>query len=119
MTSSRRRISLTVLFRQATAGVLSGALLLVSLPPATAFGAAGVGAVWANEGGDKVTQDELRATTNAAGVVNSVWDGTRVKLFGAKNEVVNFNLILEAPSGASSVRVAFDTLTGPNGRTIT
>jgi hypothetical protein len=62
-------------------------------------------AVWANNGEDKVTRDELRATqspnSSTNGVINSKWDGTSdgeldIQLFGARNEVVSFNLILEA-----------------------
>ncbi len=68
-------------------------------------------AVWANNGGDKVTQDELRASNNLAGVYNSVWDGETVRVFGARNEVVAFNLILEAPLDlATGVTVSFDEL---------
>ncbi|MEK7672879.1 MAG: glycoside hydrolase domain-containing protein [Patescibacteria group bacterium] len=71
--------------------------------------------VWANEGGDKVTQDELRADKNATAVKNSVWDGAGINIFAAKNEVVNFNLIIEAPDQKlSNLAVKFDTLTGPN-----
>ncbi len=55
-----------------------------------------IAAVWANDGGDKVTQDELRAS-NGTSVTNSLWDGSTISLFGAMNEVVNFNMILEAP----------------------
>jgi hypothetical protein len=73
-------------------------------------------AVWANEGGDKVTQDELRATGHATAVVNSVWDGTCIRTFGAKNEVVSFNVVLEAAtSKASKVSVSLGDLTGPGG----
>ena len=76
-------------------------------------------AVWANEGGDKVTQDELRATTNAGAVMNSVWDGHCIKTFGAKNEVVSFNVVLEAAtSKAASVSVSLGPLTGPGGAVI-
>ena len=78
-------------------------------------------AVWANDGGDKVTQDEVRATTNpsAANVINSVWNGQTVHVFGAKNEVVAFDLILEAAKkAASNVKVSMSTLTGPGGATI-
>lgn len=75
-------------------------------------------AVWANDGGDKVTPDELRAskrTENLTGtVVNRVWDGTGVNLFGARNETVSFNLVIEAKgTPASNVTVTLDTLTGP------
>jgi hypothetical protein len=73
-------------------------------------------AVWANEGGDKVTQDELRATAGAAAVANSVWDGKCIKPFGARNEVVSFNVVLEAAtSKASKVAVSLSDLTGPGG----
>jgi hypothetical protein len=77
-------------------------------------------AVWANDGGDKVTRDEKRvASRGPASVINTVWDGTKIKLFGAKNEVVNFNLVIEAATkAASGVSVKFDTLTGPGGAVI-
>jgi len=68
-------------------------------------------AVWANTGEDKVTRDELRATANPTAVKNSVWDGTKVKLFGARNEVVAFNLVLEAAKeDATGVSVLFDSV---------
>src|SRR5688500_7767120 len=96
---------------------ISLALLLPSwLGPPRAHAA--VAAVWANEGGDKVTQDDLRASSTPTSVHNPVWDGTTIRMFGARNEVVNFNLVLEAPGGASGVSVGFNTLTGPNGKQI-
>src|SRR6476646_441917 len=84
---------------------------------------ANISGVWANEGGDKVTRDELRATNhteNLTGkVINRAWDGTTVLLSGARNEVVSFNLVLEAAhAAAENVTVSFDTLTGPNGAVI-
>ena len=76
--------------------------------------------IWANEGGDKVTRDELRATSNPNAVPNSVWDGTTISLFGAHNEVVAFNLVLEAPTtDATDVNVSLISLTGPGGASIT
>jgi len=75
---------------------------------------------WANEGGDKVTRDELRATSNPNAVHNSVWDGTTISLSGARNEVVSFNLVLEAPTtGAADVNVSLTSLAGPGGASIT
>jgi len=75
--------------------------------------------VWANEGGDKVTRDELRATDNSEAVINSVWDGAEIFLFGARNEVVSFNLVLEAPSAAAAeVTVEIAGLSGPDGAKI-
>jgi hypothetical protein len=76
--------------------------------------------VWANEGGDKVTQDELRASSDPNAVLNGVWDGTGISLFGAKNEVVAFNLVLESPeTDATAVTVSLTELTGPDGASIT
>jgi hypothetical protein len=76
--------------------------------------------VWANEGGDKVTRDELRATDDLNAVLNSVWNGTGISLFGARNEVVAFNLVLEAPTAsATNVSVSLTSLTGPGGAAIT
>ncbi len=81
--------------------------------------ATSITAVWANEGGDKVTQDELRATGHASVVVDSVWDGHCIKTFGAKNEVVSFDVILEAAtSKAAMVSVSLSDLTGPGGTVI-
>lgn len=73
-------------------------------------------AVWANEGGDKVMQGELRATGHASAVVNSVWDGHCIRTFGAQNEIVSFDVILEAATAkAAGVRVSLGDLTGPGG----
>jgi hypothetical protein len=82
-------------------------------------GTTSITAVWANEGGDKVTQDELRATGHPSAVKSSVWDGHCIKTFGAKNEVVSFNLILEAKtSKAAKVTVSLGDLKGPGGTVI-
>src|SRR4051812_30615892 len=52
-----------------------------------------ISSAWANEGGDKVTRDELRvAKKGPESVYNSVWRGSKIVLFGAQNEVVSFNL---------------------------
>jgi hypothetical protein len=79
-------------------------------------GTTSITAVWANEGGDKVTEDELRATGHASAVTDSVWNGHCITTFGAKNEVVSFNVILEAAtSKANGVSVSLSNLTGPGG----
>ena len=79
---------------------------------------AAVSRVWANNGEDKVTRDELRAYSGSD-VTNSVWNGSRISLFGAGNEVISFNLVLEAAGAAArDVSVSFDTLTGPGGALI-
>jgi hypothetical protein len=71
--------------------------------------------IWANEGGDKVAREEMRATANSSAVINSVWNGTSINLFAARNEVVAAYLVLEAPSGAQNVSVTLPELNGPGG----
>ena len=96
---------------------LLGLCTLVGLLPASTSNITGI---WANEGGDKVTQDELRVSLHrenrTGSVLNRAWNGQTITLSGAQNEVVSFNLVLEAATApASPVTVSFDTLTGPNG----
>jgi hypothetical protein len=75
--------------------------------------------IWANDGSDKVTKEDLRCFKDASKVINTVWDGSKIKIFGAKNEVVSFNLVIEAPSvSADGVTVTFNRLGGPNGSEI-
>jgi len=79
---------------------------------------ASLSAIWANDGCDKVTKDELRAT-NGINVKSSVWDGSKISIFGAKNEIVSFNVILEsAKNDVSGVRIEFDRLVGPDNSVI-
>ena len=90
----------------------------VSAPPAANRSGApkGISAVWVNEGGDKVTRDELRTVTKHRPVQSSIWDGAKIRMFGARNEVVTFNLVLEAESGsAGPIEISFDRLVGPDG----
>jgi hypothetical protein len=102
-----------------TVGASNITNIVVSCIGSTGASGSHVTAIWANDGEDKVTQDELRATTNSAAVRNSVWDGTTVKQFGARNEVVSFNLILEAGnSAATNVAVSLSNLSGPSGSII-
>jgi len=76
--------------------------------------------VWVNDGGNKITQDELRAFIDSTSVINSVWDGTEVSLFGARNEVLSFNLVIEAPSSdIVDVDIRLTSLEGPDGSAIT
>ncbi len=75
--------------------------------------------VWANNGEDKVTADELRASQSPGATLNSVWDGTQVSIFGARNEAVAFNLILESPAqNAKNVDIRLSALTNQNGVSI-
>jgi hypothetical protein len=54
---------------------------------------AGVTSIWAVNDGEKVEKDDLHNPNKSS---NSAWDGTTVKLFAARNEVVCFQLIVEA-----------------------
>ncbi len=104
-----------------TAAMTRFALLtFLSVISLAAPASAAISAVWANEGGDKVTQGELRVgVPNGRPVISRAWDGTTISIFGARNEVVSFNLVLEAATqAATGVHVSFDTLTGPGGAVI-
>lgn len=101
-----------------TRGVVSENIYRALVPSEIAEGESHL-VVWANEGGEKITKDELRASKNSASVNNSVWDGDDVKIFGAKNEVLNFQLILESPGEAvRDIEVNFNGLLGPEGDVI-
>ncbi len=68
-------------------------------------------AVWANDGGDKVWLEETPSLQSAGQVLNAVWDGQRIHLFGARNEVVSVALLLETGrKSANAVEVEFSDL---------
>lgn len=87
-------------------------------PPPLPSGTSQLTAVWANNGEDKVCLSDTRAS-NGQNVINSVWNGTRVKLFGAKNETIGCALVLESKvSTVSNIEVIFTALSGPGATTI-
>jgi len=51
------------------------------------------GSVWAVHDGEKVEKDDLQ---NPYKTRNSAWDGGTIKLFAGRNEVVAFQVIVEA-----------------------
>ncbi len=68
--------------------------------------------IWAVDDGEKIFQDDLSNPLKAGGGDNSVWDGSKVSLFAARNEIVAFQLILEADvTGANDVNVTISDLT--------
>jgi hypothetical protein len=92
---------------------ICAALVLVSVcvviglctPPAQA---AGIASVWAINDGEKVKRDDLAHPEREK---NSVWDGRRVGIFGARNEIVAFQVMLQAGAeGARTVDVALSEL---------
>jgi hypothetical protein len=92
------------------------ACLFVCLCLAAEAGWAGVNAVWAVNDGEKVKRDDL---VNSNKPVNSAWDGSRIHLLGARNEMVAFQLIVEADvQGIGSLSVSLPELVGPGGQGI-
>jgi hypothetical protein len=56
-----------------------------------------VEAIWAVNDGEKVEKDDL---ANSSKRSNSVWDGRKIRLFAARNEVIAFQVVVEAGSTA-------------------
>jgi hypothetical protein len=69
--------------------MLAAALLL----PGLATAQAGVAHVWAVNDGEKVERDDRSSRLREG---NSAWDGQRVRLFGGRNEIVAFQVIVDA-----------------------
>jgi hypothetical protein len=70
----------------------------------------GVTGVWAVDEGEKVKKDDLEHWAKAD-PRNKVWDGERISLFGGRNEIIGFQLIVEAHgSGAHDVVVRLDSI---------
>src|SRR5437763_16938421 len=82
--------------------MISSTLLLL---PFNSF-ASNISAVWANDGGDKVTKDELRATLNKQNltgkVINRTWNAQTITLSGARTKILSFNLTLKSPRQTST-----------------
>jgi hypothetical protein len=77
---------------------------------AIGFGTASadVKAVWAIGDGDKVDRDDLAHPGRHR---NGVWDGTGIRLFAARNEIVAFQVIVEADGrGIGALSVALPDL---------
>jgi Domain of unknown function (DUF4091) len=53
----------------------------------------GLAAVWGIHDGEKIRPDERESPWKAQ---NQAWDGRRVRVFGARNEVVAFQIVVEA-----------------------
>ncbi|HVF88201.1 MAG TPA: hypothetical protein VM866_11455 [Pyrinomonadaceae bacterium] len=70
--------------------------------------AASVGHVWAVNDGEKIERDDLANKNRKS---NSVWDGRRVKIFGGRNEVIAFQLIVESDNdGIENLTVTLPAL---------
>jgi len=68
---------------------------------------------WAVNDGEKVKRDDLN-NPNKAG--NSAWDGKKIGLFGGRNEMLAFQVIVEGgPKGLEAVSLALPQLTQKGG----
>ena len=72
---------------------IAGLALLLAMAAGTE---AGVATVWAVNDGEKVEQDDLAHPAKSR---NSAWDGTTVRLFGAGNEVLAVQVMVESDAG--------------------
>ena len=60
---------------------------------------ASVQQIWAVNDGEKIERDDLSNPNKSS---NSAWDGKKIKLFGARNEIIAFQLIVQA--GAEGIK---------------
>jgi hypothetical protein len=75
---------------------------------------ASVKSIWAVNDGEKVERDDLN---NANKQSNSAWDGKTIKIFGARNELLAFQVIVEAGAdGIKRLSASLNELRQPNGR---
>ena len=76
--------------------------------------AAAVRSVWAVNDGEKIARDDLN---NPNKPTNSAWDGHKIKIFGARNEIIAFQLIIETDSkGIDHLTVALPVLSQKGGK---
>src|SRR5436190_7222398 len=64
--------------------------------------------IWAVNDGEKIERDDLHNSNKTA---NSAWDGHRVRIFGARNEIIAFQLIVETDDkGIATLSVSLPEL---------
>ena len=69
--------------------------------------------IWAVNDGEKVERDDL---SNPNKRENSAWDGHKIKIFGARNEIIAVQLIVEADqSGIEHLKVSLPQLARKGG----
>jgi hypothetical protein len=72
---------------------------------------AGVRAAWAVGDGEKIERDDLASPLKQR---NAAWDGTTIRMFGARNEIVAFQVVVEADEkGIAALTAALPELRGP------
>ncbi len=74
---------------------------------------AGVQAIWSVNDSEKVDRDDLKHPAKSS---NSTWVGKKVRLFGARNEIVAFQVIVEADGqGIKSLSARLPELANKDG----
>jgi len=75
---------------------------------------ASVANIWAVNDGEKVERDDL---SNPNKSTNSAWDGHKIKVFGARNEIIAFQVIVESGSdGIEHLTVSLPELRQQDGK---
>src|SRR3569832_424426 len=89
-------------------------LLVANFVLAAPTGGGAVRTIWAVNDGEKVERDDLSNPNKRA---NSTWDGHKVKIFGARNEIIAFQLIVEADqNGINRLAVTLPQLLQSGGK---
>jgi hypothetical protein len=89
---------------------------LCALACVAARGDAAVRRIWAVNDSEKVDRDDRQHPARAD---NSAWDGHRVRIFGARNEIVAVQIVVEADGdGIARLSVRLPELIGPGGSRI-
>jgi hypothetical protein len=71
--------------------------------------------LWAVNDGEKIERDDLDNPNKKS---NSAWDGQKITIFGARNEIIAFQIIVEADEdGINQLTVALPELRRQNGGT--
>jgi hypothetical protein len=73
-----------------------------------------INSIWAVNDGEKIDRDDLNNSNKTS---NSAWDGNKVKIFGGRNEIIAFQLIIESgPKGVDSLSVSLPKLSRRGGK---
>ena len=89
-------------------------ILLLALLLLATRADAGVRRIWAVNDGEKIERD---ATAHPAAARNSVWDGRAIHLFAARNEIVAFQVIVQADErGVDALSVRLPSLASASDR---
>jgi hypothetical protein len=79
-------------------------------------GTKNISAIWAIHDSDKILQEDI---SNPKKEKNFIWDGKKIEIFGARNEIVAFQIIIESTEKtAPQVSARLKKLTHASGKTL-